>query len=995
VEQRSSGVDQSAIRYPQSEIATQPFARLSTLPDFDTREYFRAIAQLGIQAAEALDHAHQNGILHRDIKPANLLVDDAGKLWITDFGLARMEQDAGMTMTGDILGTLRYMSPEQALAKRVVVDHRSDIYSLGVTLYELLTLQPAYTGDDRQELLRKIAFDDPRSPRQINTQIPLDLQTIILKAIRKSPEQRYATAQDFADDLRRFLDHKSIKAKPPTWRDYLVKWSRRHQAAMLATVVVLGLATLGLAIGAVLIARERNAAVAAHNEAVAARNEATEHFKLARNAVDQLMTRVADEELLNAPQMEQLRRSLLTDALEFYQQLLRRDQTNDTLRYEAAQAQKRVGKVLLQLGRREDALKAHDAAVTLLRQLVLDHPGVLGYKLALGEAIYGRGVSLTASNDVYDALGSQRQLIQQHFDEAIDVLESVYRASHKNPDYAYALAKACRASTIFRGSIRHAAERLARAREVLQPLASSPDATGGLKEEYAVVLALLGNSMSRTGGAEEGREAYDEAKRILRALVQSDSSNLAWRQQLSAVLFNSANDFPPETDEELLAERKESVALLESLAKDQPSVPQARVDWALALNNLGLQFIEAGDSDSAVTTFTKAKRILDEVCQEYPQYSDFGARWAIVQSNLFEAQRGYASSDDWILHAKEYAQVALQRAELSGDDSMFFWAGTMQGSIAKTLCELGQRDEGEKWARDSVQNLHKFFEGRHSLPKETAAIVINTIGSVCIDLHEAGFTQQVAEILSASSHFAESLDDPTLLGDYYVRLRGDYVKAAQHYSQAARDEPDNGDIAVRAAMLFLISEDRPGYEAICRQMLKRFETTGDEVSALRTALPCLMSPQPVGDIDQFLRLLGSAVEQGTRRWYECRERGLAAYRNGDWEGALKWCAESRGLTKVVEYVAQNRLVEAMALRQLGKVEEAEAAYDDAMNSRQKAFPGATIGIMPGGPDWIDLVIVELLRREADALLKTLRIEEPATTHHRDSANLKEERPTDR
>ena len=100
------------------------------------------------------------------------MVDDDGKLWITDFGLARIEQDAGMTMTGDILGTLRYMSPEQALAKRVVVDHRSDIYSLGVTLYELLTLQPAYAGDDRQELLRQIAFDEPRKPRQINPHVP-------------------------------------------------------------------------------------------------------------------------------------------------------------------------------------------------------------------------------------------------------------------------------------------------------------------------------------------------------------------------------------------------------------------------------------------------------------------------------------------------------------------------------------------------------------------------------------------------------------------------------------------------------------------------------------------------------------------------------------------------------------------------------------------------------------------------------------------------------
>jgi eukaryotic-like serine/threonine-protein kinase len=264
----------------------------SSLPAFASRDYFRTIAQLGIQAAEALDHAHQNGILHRDIKPANLLVecshhqcshhaprDENGpqgrktnhhvedrpwrterdaytlKLWITDFGLARIEQDAGMTMTGDILGTLRYMSPEQALAKRVIVDHRSDIYSLGVTLYELLTLQPAFTGDDRQELLRQIAFEDARPLRAVNSRIPLDLETIVLKAIRKDPQQRFATALDLANDLRRFLDNKPIKAKPPTRRDQLLKWSRRHPAAIWAATFFLLAATLVSAGSAVLIAQ--------------------------------------------------------------------------------------------------------------------------------------------------------------------------------------------------------------------------------------------------------------------------------------------------------------------------------------------------------------------------------------------------------------------------------------------------------------------------------------------------------------------------------------------------------------------------------------------------------------------------------------------------------------------------------------------------------------------------------------------------------------------
>ena len=127
--------------------------------------------QLGIQAAEALDYAHRMGIVHRDIKPANLLVDVRGNLWITDFGLARMQSDTGLTMTGDVLGTLRYMSPEQALARRGVVDHRTDIYSLGVTLYELLALRPAFDGQDRQELLRQLTLEEPRTIRALQPRI--------------------------------------------------------------------------------------------------------------------------------------------------------------------------------------------------------------------------------------------------------------------------------------------------------------------------------------------------------------------------------------------------------------------------------------------------------------------------------------------------------------------------------------------------------------------------------------------------------------------------------------------------------------------------------------------------------------------------------------------------------------------------------------------------------------------------------------------------------
>src|SRR5262249_4626055 len=155
----------------------------------------------------------EHGIIHRDIKPANLLLENCSlptvycppRLWVTDFGLAQVQGDSRMTMTGDLVGTLRYMSPEQALAKRVMVDHRTDIYSLGATLYEQLTLEPAFTGSDRQELLRQIAFEEPRLPHRVRRTIPAELETIVLKALEKNPAERYATAKDLADDLRCFV----------------------------------------------------------------------------------------------------------------------------------------------------------------------------------------------------------------------------------------------------------------------------------------------------------------------------------------------------------------------------------------------------------------------------------------------------------------------------------------------------------------------------------------------------------------------------------------------------------------------------------------------------------------------------------------------------------------------------------------------------------------------------------------------------------------------
>ena len=223
----------------------------------EPRNRFRRIAGIGCQVAGALAYAHEHGVIHRDIKPSNLLLDTHGKVWVTDFGLAQIEADPRMTTTGDLVGTLRYMSPEQASGDRTSVDHRTDIYSLGITLYELLTLKPAFPQSDRAELLKHVLDEDPAKPRRLAPDIPRELETIVCKAIDRSPDSRYQHASEFADDLQRFLDDRPIHARPPTISQKLGKWTRRHRRVVTAACCILVFGIIGTAVATALVLHER------------------------------------------------------------------------------------------------------------------------------------------------------------------------------------------------------------------------------------------------------------------------------------------------------------------------------------------------------------------------------------------------------------------------------------------------------------------------------------------------------------------------------------------------------------------------------------------------------------------------------------------------------------------------------------------------------------------------------------------------------------------
>jgi WD40 repeat protein/serine/threonine protein kinase len=265
---------------------------------------YRSIARIGVQVARALDHAHQLGILHRDIKPANLLLDLFGIVWVTDFGLAKAEGQPDLTSAGDLLGTLRYMPPEALGGKS---DARGDVYSLGLTLYELLALRPAFEEHDRAKLVRLVAGSEPPRLRKLIPGLPRDLATIIHKAIQKDPARRYRSAAALADDLQRFLDDRPIAARPVSALEHAWRACKRNPVVSgMAAAALVGL-IVGL-VGAlwgrsVAEERQRDASEqrdrAERNERDARRNEAeAEHsakkFAAERDEVTRLKDVLAD-----------------------------------------------------------------------------------------------------------------------------------------------------------------------------------------------------------------------------------------------------------------------------------------------------------------------------------------------------------------------------------------------------------------------------------------------------------------------------------------------------------------------------------------------------------------------------------------------------------------------------------------------------------------------------------------------------------------------------
>jgi serine/threonine protein kinase len=542
---------------------------------FRGRPAFRALAKLAIQAAEALAYAHAMGILHRDIKPSNLLVDSRGHLWVADFGLARLQDEPGLTRTGDLLGTLRYMAPELVLGHRIVHDPRSDVYSLGATFYELLTKKPVFDGRDRQELLRQIAQDEPIAPRELDPTIPRDLETIILKAMDKEPERRYATAQELADDLRRFLEDKPILARRPTSAERAAKWARRHRAVLEATVAV---AFLALAIAAPLLWWEQRQTAHANHDLRLTFEQADRGFQEMIRLSDELttkgMTRYA--EAGETPEARRIRADFFQQAIEFYERLVNQPHITKLMR---ALAYRRLAFSRMVGPRDPRAEKDYERSIKLYDELLADSPRDRELRRSIAEAQLNLGMQLLLTRGLPAAEPIFRRL------KSID--EGVLADFPTDPD---SLAKLAEHRILIVALLESAAPGPASDREsrelfaVYERASADASASPDGARFYAASYRRLARELEQV-------RRFPQAQDALRRALKLGGDDPEMQGELARVLVMKPDAAPREAEEAIDLAKKAAAAK-----------PKERAGW----NTLALAYLRTGQLPLAAEAVKKS-----------------------------------------------------------------------------------------------------------------------------------------------------------------------------------------------------------------------------------------------------------------------------------------------------------------------------------------------------------------------------------------------------
>jgi serine/threonine protein kinase len=860
------GIRSQAPRAEASAILTEPASH-----------YFRSVARLGVQAAEALAYAHGQHVLHRDVKPSNLLLDCQGTLWLTDFGLAKDDSE-DLTRTGDIVGTIRYMAPERFQG---ISDERTDIYALGVTLYEMLALRPAFLETDRVRLVHQVASEEPPRPRALDPSIPRDLETVVLKAIEKEPGRRYQSATELAEDLRRFLTDRPILARRASWAEQLWRWCRRNRgpAAAAAAIFLLLIAGItGTSIGLIRAERarqdqveQRRVAERERDQKEEARKQAVANLIKASEAANRFLTRFAQEDLLDVPQMELVRHRLLLDALEFYKGFLQQHGDDPLIRREAALAYGRYGRICWLVGRYTEAEEALAQSVSMLEDLSLN--------------VRPAADLLYAQAGFYAELGSL----------------SVYTQSiHRKSKAEHALRRALR---------------------IAEGVAQESPGRSDFRELVSSCCLELSQCLIRT----QPLEARELVLRVIAAEEKVNSTPV-----MLAKAWNFLGIIHRESRNMAEAEKafRRALSVVERLSADFPTIQSYQDGLAGTLTNLALVLSSRRSFTEAEAVYRRAMAIFRKAVDRYPDVPGYRHELARIQCELVPAlmarkqhqeaeancreaialfERNAVScrtvaADEAAMMPDRSRSIRLLVAGVDESDSMNFGSNRIslpafraehglihsRTKLVAVLAVDGRRDEAESILRELTARMEAVEAELVELPQHRYSLA-SLQASLALKLMEIGRHKDAEKPCRRGLElFAQLLAESPEDAEYLERVAGEHFRLGKILT--ALDRPgEAAESYARAVPHYgkLAAEKGPRQDAF------RFAQASslNNVAWILATAADPKSHKPA----EAAAAATKATELAPKTGGFWNTRGVAHYRAGDWKAAIAAFEKSREL----------------------------------------------------------------------------------------------------
>ncbi|MBM4067355.1 MAG: tetratricopeptide repeat protein [Planctomycetes bacterium] len=755
--------------YELGKVEDCPFQALEFIDGDSLTRKIDATPQPPIEAAkmvrklsQAMHAAHQRGIIHRDLKPANILLTREGEPKITDFGLAkRFEDDAddGHTRDGAIMGTPSYMAPEQAEGKTKHTGPPADIYALGSILYDLITGRPPFRGTTLLETLQQVKSMEPPPPARLQPGVPRDLETICLKSLEKDPRKRYATAGDLAEDLRRFIEGEPILARPTPWWERTIKWARRKPAvAALIGVGALALVSL-LTFGGLWLDAERRSAeereiqqarLAQSEREKAAKEEqlrkaaeereqekalqalrerklrqsAEQNFKRAQQAVDFMLSKVGQERLAHVPQMQNVRRELLMEALKLYGEFQKEKGSDPDVRWQAGQAMQRVADIQGMLGRPRDAVKPYLNAIATFRDLANAEPEQSKYRKHLAGGI-----------DSYATLLKQlknNRAAEKLYREAMEIRKELARGAPKEPDMQRALAKSHNNLGVVLlglGKYADAVKDFASGLAILRTLLKHDASDASCQEELARALNNQGAAFKAMIQPDAAQQKFVEARDKLAALDKANPGVPEYRQQL-AVAWNHLGDLwrdkKPKEAEDAYEQARAARA---RLVKDFDSVPAYREELAQTYASMSILFQSTGRPTEAAEAQKQALEIQAKAVADFAHLPELRAKLASSHNNrgiVLLTQHKLKESEESLRTAlkifgdltKEFPDVPFYQQELAGTHMNL-------GTLFQVTGRMPAAEKANRQALSIRNDLATRFPESPEFQRELGAIYLN------------------------------------------------------------------------------------------------------------------------------------------------------------------------------------------------------------------------------------------------------------------------------